>query len=319
MSAELQIEPASPDGKQFPIPGSLNLCIAACQIVCFAAIFYLASFANQWWQLLGLAVLFAVLGNSIYSIIHEAEHGILHSNPGVNDVVGVAMALLFPAPFHLIRQGHIGHHRRNRSDDEAFDLYFPGDRPWLKWLILYGILTGFYWMLVVLSNVVVAIFPGILNRRNFEFDRPSVAFMDSLNPKYISFIRLEGLAACALHLAIMWSLNIPLVNYCFVYFGFGFSWSAMQYVHHFGTERHVLRGTRNLWIFAPIDLVWLNHNWHLAHHQHPTVPWIYLPRLSEVRQDTDRGFLLLHYLRMWRGPRKTDQHVENKYAGKIIQ
>ncbi len=38
---------------------------------------------------------------------------------------------------------------------------------------------------------------SILHRRHFEFDRPSVAFMDSLNPKYVWFIRLEGLAACA--------------------------------------------------------------------------------------------------------------------------
>ena len=47
-----------------------------------------------------------------------------------------------------------------------------------------------------------------------------------------------------------------------MYGGFGFMWSAMQYVHHYGTERHVTRGARNLWLFGPIDLVWLNHNWH---------------------------------------------------------
>ncbi|MBL8808894.1 MAG: fatty acid desaturase [Planctomycetaceae bacterium] len=101
--------------------------------------------------------------------------------------------------------------------------------------------------------------------------------------------------------------------------GFGFSWSAMQYVHHFGTERHVLRGTRNVWLFGPIDLLWLNHNWHLAHHEEPTVPWIYLPQLSAERNETERTFLVGQYLKMWRGPRKTDEHVENKFAGKIIQ
>ncbi len=318
MSAETRTAPARADERQFPIPGSLNLCIAAFQIACFTVIFFFASLANQWWQLFALAGLFAILGNSIYSIIHEAEHGILHPNPKVNDWAGVAMSLLFPAPFHLIRQGHIGHHRRNRSDDEAFDLYFAGDHPWLKWLILYGILTGFYWLLVVISNLVVAIYPGILDRRNFEFDRPSVALMDSLNPKYTGLIRLEGLAACALHPAIVWSLGIPLFHYAVVYIGFGFSWSAMQYVHHFGTERHVLRGARNLWIFAPIDLIWLHHNWHLTHHQQPTVPWIYLPKLSKNRQQTDREFLLWHYLRMWRGPRKTEQRVENRFAGRVI-
>ncbi len=305
--------------KKYPIPGRLNLCIAFGQVVSVAIIFYLASLADQWWQLLALAAAFAVVGNSIYSIIHEAEHGILHPNARLNDAIGVAMALLFPAPFHLIRQGHIGHHRRNRSDDEAFDCYFEGDRPWLKWLILYGILTGFYWLLVVISNVLVAVFPGVLHRRFFEFDRPSVAFMNSLNPKYVWMIRLEGITACVLHVAIVWSLGIPPLHYAVVYFGFGFSWSAMQYVHHFGTERHVLRGTRNLWLFAPIDWIWLHHNWHLTHHQYPTVPWIHLPRLTEDSGEVQREFLIWHYLRMWRGPRKTSERIENKFAGKVIQ
>ena len=227
--------------------------------------------------------------------------------------------LLFPAPFHLIRQGHIGHHRRNRSDDEAFDLYFDGDRPWLKWLILYGILTGFYWWLVVLSNVIVVFAPALLSRRFFEFDRPSVAFMDSLNPKYMRSIQLEGLAACGLHAAIVWLLDIPLLSYTVVYFGFGFTWSAMQYVHHFGTQRHVLRGSRNLWLFGPIDWIWLHHNWHREHHLQPTVPWIHLPKLAAQSEGDQREFLIWHYLKMWRGPRKTDQRVENKFAGKIIQ
>lgn len=322
MSAESQTEPQFlplADEQRFPIPGSLNLCITAIQVMSAVAIFYCTSLASEWWHILALACLFAVLGNSIYSIIHEAEHGILHPVRWINDAVGVFMALLFPAPFHLIRQGHIGHHRRNRSDDEAFDLYFEGDRPWLKWLILYGILTGFYWMLVVISNVAVAIFPSILNRRLFEFDRPSFAFMDSLNPKYLRLIQVEGLMACGLHTTMVWSLNIPLLSYFLVYFGFGFSWSAMQYVHHFGTERHVLRGTVNVWLLAPIDLLWLNHNWHLAHHEQPTVPWIYLATLSAEREETDREFLVWRYLRMWRGPRKTDERVENRFAGKIIQ
>lgn len=322
MSAESPTEPEMSrlnDDQQFPIPGSLNLCIAAIQLMIAFAVFYFTSRASEWWQILGLACLFGILGNSIYSIIHEAEHGILHPVRWINDVVGALMALLFPAPFHLIRQGHLGHHRRNRSDDEAFDLYFEGDRPWLKWLILYGILTGCYWMLVVISNAVVTVFPSILQRRFFEFDRPSVAFMDSLNPRYLRLIQLEGVLACVLHASIVWSLSIPVLNYFLVYFGFGFSWSAMQYVHHFGTERHVLRGTRNLWLFAPIDLLWLNHNWHLAHHEQPTVPWIYLPRLSADRDQTDREFLIGRYLRMWRGPRKTAERVENRFAGKIIQ
>ncbi len=309
----------NPVARAFPIPAPLNLLIIALQLAATFAIFYFTSQATTWWHLAILAALFAIVGNSIYSIVHEAEHGILHPNKRINELLGVFMALFFPAPYHLIRQGHIGHHRRNRSDDEAFDLYFDGDRPVLKWLALYGIITGFYWMIVVLSNIVVVLFPFMLKPGFWGFDRPSRAFMDSLNPVYWRKVRCEGLAAIVLHVLIVWSLGIPLLNYAIVYFGFGLSWSAMQYVHHFGTERHVLHGARNLWLFAPIDLIWLNHNWHAIHHNHPTVPWIYLPLLGREEAEGPRGFLLWHYLKMWRGPRYTSEHVENKFSGKVIQ
>ena len=123
--------------------------------------------------------------------------------------------------------------------------------------------------------------------------------------------------AIALHSALVLGLGIPPWHYVVIYYAFGLSWSSMQYVHHFGTPRHVLNGTRNLWIWAPLDLVWLNHNQHLAHHCHPTVPWIYLPGMQRTGEEP--RFMIPHYLRMWRGPRLTSQHVENKYAGRVIR
>jgi fatty acid desaturase len=176
--------------------------IITAQLACVGAIFYGASLATTWQQLLLLAVGFGIVGNSVYSIIHEAEHRILHPNPKLNDVLGAGMALLFPAAFHLIRQGHIGHHLRNRSDDEAFDFYFYGEQPILKWLQLYGILTGLYWATVVLSNFIVLICPFVLKRRYFEFDRPSSALMDSFNPNYWPIIKIEALMAIVLHVLI---------------------------------------------------------------------------------------------------------------------
>jgi fatty acid desaturase len=305
--------------RKYPIYASLNLLIIAIQLVALFALFYGTAVATSWWQLLLLAAAFGVVGNSVYSIIHEAEHRILHPNAAINDLLGVGMALFFPAPYHLLRQGHLCHHRCNRTDAEVFDLYFDGDTPWVKWVKFYSIITGVYWITVVLSNIVVLVFPFLLKRRFYEFDDHLASFVDALNPKFWWFIKLEALLAIGLHALIVWSMGIPLLNYAIVYFGFGFSWSAMQYVHHFGTERHVLKGVRNLWLFGPIDLIWLNHNWHAAHHQHPTVPWVYLPRLSQQKCDSQRGFLLWYYLKMWRGPRHTTQHVENKFSGKIIR
>jgi fatty acid desaturase len=227
------------------------------------------------------------------------------------------MALFFPAPFHLLRQGHLGHHMRNRSDDEAFDLYFEGENPLWRYIQMYGILTGCYWIMVVIANPIVLLFPALLQKKHFEFDRQSAAFMESLNPRYARYIQAEALAVILLHAGIVWLFHIPLLSYFLMYFGFGFTWSAMQYVHHYGTERHVTRGARNLFLWGPLDRVWLNHNWHQTHHEHPTVPWPYLPEIGQ-RENPQRGFLVKAWMRMWRGPRLSREHVENKYAGRII-
>jgi fatty acid desaturase len=306
------------------IPTALNISIILAQLLALVASFYAAAHVTRWWSLAVLAVAFGLLMNSVYSIIHEAEHAMLLPKRSANEIAGVCMALFFPAPFHILRQGHIGHHMRNRSDDEAFDLYFEGDNVVWRWMVWLGILTGLYYLLVVISNVVAAVAPFILDRRHFKIDRhvsvdrASAAFLESFNPAYLRWIRLEGIAAILLHSGIVWGFGIPLWHYVAMYAAFGFMWSAMQYVHHYGTERHVTRGARNLWIFGPVDALWLNHNWHLAHHEHPTVPWIHLPDLAP-EPERRRRFLPWEYLKMWKGPRRTDEHVENKYAGRIIQ
>ncbi len=308
----------STSDRPFPIPSRRNGAIVVLQLGAILGCLYTARFALNTWQLLLLAAGFGILMNSVYSIIHEAEHAMLFHNRLLNDSVGVLMAVFFPAPFHLIRQGHIGHHMRNRSDDEAFDHYFEGDNKVWKFLVMYGVLTGFYWLLVALSSVLILCFPFLMDKKHYRFDRPSQAFMEVLNPRYTRWIQLESALVIAVHVLMVWGWHIPISHYVVVYIGFGFLWSAMQYVHHYGTERHVLKGARNLFVWGPLDRLWLNHNWHRTHHERPTIPWIYLPKLEQPAQNK-RGFLPWAYLKMWKGPRFTREHVENKYAGRIIR
>jgi fatty acid desaturase len=306
-------QPASQTG----IPNRLNAIIVAGQLLAIAACVFAASRVESGWALALLAVVFGVLMNSVYAIIHEAEHAMLFSDRRWNDWTGIVMALFFPAPFHLIRQGHLGHHLRNRSDDEAFDLYFEEDHKLWRAMVLYGLLTGFYYVIVVLSNVLFLVLPFREDKKYWHVDRASTAFLEALNPRYRWAIRLEGAAAVLLHGGLIWLLGIPLLNYLVMYAGFGFTWSAMQYVHHYGTERHVTRGARNWWIWKPLDWVWLNHNWHLTHHEHPSIPWVHLPDKAQ-EGETKRGFLLTAYLRMWRGPQRAQGRVKNPHAGKQI-
>lgn len=302
-----------PDAEH-PIPARLNVAIAAAQLATMLALLWSAAHVDGWW-LLVIATGYGLMMNSAYAMLHEAEHGMAHPNRRLNDGIGVVLAWFFPAPFHLIRQGHLGHHLRNRSDDEAFDFYFEGESAVWKHLQLYGILTGLFWLVIALGNVLCVLCPWYLRPRRFAFDRPTEALLQSLNRRFLPLVWLESLGAVALHVGLMFWWQIPFWHWAAVMAGFGVMWSAMQYVHHFGTERDVMNGALNLRSWRWLDALWLHHNWHLCHHQQPTLPWIYLPDNAQPR----REHVLRAYLRMWRGPRLTHERIENRHAGKIIR
>lgn len=302
---------------EYPIPNNLNLIIAVLQLAVLLFLFYLCSKVQSALGLSLLALTYGVTMNSAYAMLHEAEHRLFHENWLINEIAGIVLSLFFPMCFHLLRQGHLGHHMRNRSDDEVFDLYFEEDTVVWKYLQLYGILTGLFWIAIVLGNFLALIYPQAL-RAKVGFDRPTQAFFDSVNPRYFGLIRFEAILVFVLHITLIYCFSIPLINYCLMLFGFGFMWSAMQYVHHYGTTRDVSLGAKNLRTISWLDAIWLNHNWHLVHHARPTIPWIYLPSVTPKEQP-ERENLLKAYLRMWKGPRLTTERIDNLYAGKIIK
>lgn len=310
--------PDPPPPAAHPIPARLNLLIAAAQLAALVALLLGAGRLPFWpWAPL-FAVGYALAMNSAYLLLHEAEHGLLHPNRSLNDAVGTVLALFFPAPFHLLRQGHLGHHVRNRTDDEAFDHYFEGDsRLWKNWAF-YNILTGGFWLCIAVSNVILPLRPRLWTASRASFDRPTEALLESLNPRYDRLIRLESAALLLLHGGLIASGLVPWTVWLTLVGAFGVTWSSMQYMHHYHTERHVHKGARNLRTFRWLDTLWLNHNWHQRHHEHPHIPWIQLPRLGEGPA-APRESMFSAWLRQWRGPTPAQRTVPNPHAGKPIR
>jgi fatty acid desaturase len=312
----VSVPPASTS--HFPIPARLNLCIAALQFGALAALLIIAGRVAFWPGVPLLALAYALVMNSAYLMLHEAEHGMLHPNRTINDLTGTLLALFFPAPFHLLRQGHLGHHVRNRTDDEAFDFYFAGDnRLWKHWAF-YNILWGGFWLCIALSNLALPFRPRLWSPKAASFDRPTVALMESLNPRYDRLIRLEALGLFALHGALIAFAGVPLLHWAVIVGAFGVTWSSMQYMHHYGTERDVHHGARNLRTWRWLDVLWLNHNWHQRHHEQPHVPWIHLPHL-ERGPDAPRESMTRAWLRQWRGPKPAGERIVNPHAHRTIR
>src|SRR4051794_14175816 len=92
---------AAMPGPHKEIPVGLNLFITLGQLLGIGLCFLRAAQHQSWPALLLLAALFGILMNSVYAIIHEAEHAMLFPNRFWNDFTGAFLALFFPAPFHL--------------------------------------------------------------------------------------------------------------------------------------------------------------------------------------------------------------------------
>ena len=303
---------------RWTIPAKLNLLIAAAQLLVLPALLLTAGRVAFWPWVPVLAAAYALVMNSAYLMLHEAEHAMLHPNRAVNDTVGTLLALFFPAPFHLLRQGHLGHHVRNRTDDEAFDYYFPGDNRLWKFWAFYNILWGGFWLCIAVSNLLLPLRPRLWLPKTAAFDRPTEALLESLNPRYDRLIQVEALLILALHGALIIAWGLPLLHWAALAGAFGVTWSSMQYMHHYATERDVHKGALNLRAWRWLDTLWLYHNWHQRHHEQPNVPWIHLPGMGQGPAEP-RQSMLRAWLRQWRGPRAAHEPIVNHHAGRIIR
>lgn len=207
---------------------------------------------------------------------------------------------------------------RNRTDDEAFDYYFAGDNRFWKVWSFYSILWGGFWLCIAASNLVLPFRPRLMSPRTTAFDRPTEALLESFNPRYDRFIRLEAIAIWLLHGTLIWVAGVPWTHWALLIAAFGISWSSMQYMHHYGTERDVHKGALNLRTWRWLDALWLNHNWHRRHHEQPNIPWIHLPGMDGGSTEP-RESMLKAWSRQWRGPRFTHDRITSKIAGKQIR
>jgi fatty acid desaturase len=290
-----------------PIPGALNLALAAAASTAALGLLVFASRTPSWGWRIAAAVAFSYVNNTIFSLLHEAVHGHLHQNPRVNEMAGRLMAAFFPTGLGFQRICHLGHHRRNRTDAEVFDYILPGESRLLKTVQWYGILTGLYWLLPPLGCLLYLIWPGFFNlperlkgTRYFR-QTSTAAMLSGFEGVPEGTIRLEILFSFAFQAAVIWLLGLTPAGWLTCYAAFGFNWSSLQYADHAFSERDVHDGAWNLRVSRPVQYLFLNYHHHKAHHRDPRIPWVHLPKHVDFAEK--RPAFLSIWLRMWRGPR----------------
>ena len=300
---------ATPD---FPIPQRLNLLLLVLASAVSAALLFLASHSNNMLIITLCAITFSFTANTLFSMLHEAVHGQLFANRSLNTWLGRYAAAWFPTGYSLQRAFHLTHHRNNRSRYEQFDILHEGDVKWLKYAQWYAILTGLYWAITVLGVLGYLLIPRALRVRSLREERSKVAeqtssyaylaALDEINPVSA---RLEILFTFAFQVILFWALDLSATGWMACYAAFAINWSSLQYTDHAFSPLDAKQGAWNLAVGPIGRAFFLNYHCHLAHHQQPGVPWLYLPSLVPINSPQPRFFRV--WAESWRGPRKLDQ------------
>ena len=291
------------ESAHYPIPERLNVTLCLLAIFTTWGLLWTASHLAWPWAFLA-ALLFAHLNNTVFAFMHEAVHEIFSANRRLNLLLGSICAALFPTSFQIQRIAHLGHHRRNRTDAEIYDYYLPGQSKLLRNFQLYaGNLMGLYWLTIAVSNFVYLLTPWLYISRWF-IEGPArylgfEAFVRDIAQQGVLRIWLECLWALVYQIGIWFLLDLSWQGWLLCYAMFALHWSALQYVDHAWSARDVVNGAWNLKVSRVARKLSLNYHCHLAHHQHPEVPWLHLPNLvSET--DSQPSFWRI-YLELWKG------------------
>jgi fatty acid desaturase len=297
-TASLLFRKPPPD---MPIPDRLNLCLVFLVFCAALALLWLSSAVTSWWALLAVGVAFSYLLLTNYALFHEAGHGNLHSHPLVNRLLGTLAGMLFPMPYSMFRVTHQGHHLRNRTDHEMFDLYYPTDNRVIRCVQWYGVLFGLFWPWVPIGALLFALCPGVLRTRIFRHARSSNYLLGDIRDLEVRSIRVEVVLTVAFFALAFWLLQLRWQTVLVLYACFSLNWSTRQYVGHAFSRRDVIEGAWNLRHNRLMSWVLLHGEYDLNHHRHPEVSWYYLPRLSAP--DEPRVNYSWQYWRQWLGPR----------------
>lgn len=281
--------------ERYPIPNSLNMFALLVSSSLAVGLLVGASIAyrSSNWLFFLLAVLgFGLVNNTNFSLLHEAVHGILNSNRRRNELLGIFAGAFFPTSFTLQQYFHLGHHCRNRTDAEMFDLYYPTDNLWIKRFVIYAMPAGIYWFSAAAANILFLFLPSLLSWRwlresalmkHSGFDSMLSGIPDTA--RMLRKIRWQIVVILSLQVGMIWVLQIQPVAWLACYWVFGMIWGSLQYTDHAFSPRDVRYGAWNLKVDPVTRWIFLNYHFHLVHHIYPCLPWIYLPRFVKPSEE----------------------------------
>jgi fatty acid desaturase len=267
---------------------SLAVVLSALQIF---QLFLLPLFLLPHNTLWGLAVLLLIpIGNSMWSLIHEAIHRLCYPSAGINDRMGRALSILFGVSFDVVKFGHLMHHRYNRDWESEF--YDPRKTPrWQAALLYYGKILGGYYIVEILMSVLFLLPVSILKKLTSYQARTAFAHLgdiESISNNFF-FVRNRAKSIRQDTIAILLIFSASALAYgphwpwfALMLAGRAFSVSFMDNIYHYATPTDNSVPAKEITMPRWMEVLMLHGNHHHSHHRQSNVAWNGLPA---VRND----------------------------------
>lgn len=265
---------------------------------------------SAWWLLLLAPCVLAT--NSMWFLAHESFHANLHPNGKINEHLGRLLAICLGVPFHVVRFGHLQHHRFNGALVDRPDLYDPKKTwPPFAWLGYYlQLLGGFY--LQEAASFLIFLLPSRYIPRAVELglaahDEPSarikeLALTTFAKPQIVRAVRRDALAAALLHGLALWLYGPWWPAFVAALAGRALLVSFANNLPHYATPNTDKAYALNVRLPRFINALLLNFYCHRVHHADPRIPWTGLPEgMRRMDMDFETGYLR-QGLAQFRGP-----------------
>jgi fatty acid desaturase len=215
-------------------------------------------------------VLNSLCSYAAYSVLHEASHGLISTHRLLNDNLGrIGMLMVSITPFfRAYRFLHMTHHRFTNDPVRDPD-YFCGSGP--------GWMLPIRWMVMDTAYVKTYFLPGHYDSRPRE--------------EKVEFWLSMVFAAVVLAVVLSQGWGLEFLVYYFIptrvalfLLAITFDWLP-HYPHDTPAEQNKYRATSNRvgmeWL---LDVLFIGHNYHLAHHLYPTAPFYRYKRIWFARK-----------------------------------
>lgn len=224
----------------------------------------------------------ALLSNTYWALLHDTFHGSFHPSPRANVVTGRTLAILFGAPFYLLRLGHLLHHGFNRSERERIEVYDDARvGRWRAALAYYWQLLGGLYVLEF-ASVFLFLLPrrailGIVGNAADSKSLLPVMAASLTKPRIMGGLRMDSVLILLVLGSALWAYGAQMWMLILALGARAFFISFADYVYHYGTPLNDTTSGRNLHLPRPLSALLLNFNLHGVHHWQPHIGWHALP------------------------------------------